>query len=133
MLNPTLHVVGAAILRDHTCLVAQRGREMSLPLKWEFPGGKVEDGESPKAALERELDEEFGVRVEVHELVGEGTSTVGGRSIWLEVYRAEIISGSLTLHEHEAVRWVGVGEIDGLDWAEADVPVVASVKRLIPG
>ena len=126
-----IHVVGAAIIRDRTCLVAQRGREMSLALKWEFPGGKVDDGESPEAALARELHEEFGVDVEVHELVGEGTSEVAGRRIWLEVYRAEITSGSLTLHEHEAVRWVGSHEIDELDWAEADVPVLPAVRRLL--
>jgi 8-oxo-dGTP diphosphatase len=106
---------------------------MSLPLQWEFPGGKVEDGESATGALVREIHEEFGVDVEVHELVGEGTSEVGGRRIWLEVYRAEIVSGSLTLHEHEAVRWVGAEEIAQLDWADADVPIIPAVRALLVG
>lgn len=104
---------------------------MSLPLRWEFPGGKVEDGERPEVALVRELHEEFGVDVAVYEHIGEGTSEVDGRRIWLEVYRTDVTSGSLTLHEHEAVRWVGAEELDELDWAEADLPVIPAVKRLL--
>ena len=56
-----------------------------------------------------------------------------GRLIRLEVYRAEITSGSLALHEHEAARWVGAEEIEALDWAEADVPVVPAVQMLLDG
>ena len=121
---PTIHVVGAAILRGDTCLVAQRGKEMSLPLKWEFPGGKVKDHESPRVALEREIVEEFGVEARVYERIGQGVSEVDWRRIWLEVFRAEIVSDDLVLHEHEAIRWVSVAEIEDLDWAEADVPVM---------
>jgi 8-oxo-dGTP diphosphatase len=130
---PTLHVVGAAILRDGTCLAAQRGPVMSLPLQWEFPGGKVEDGESAADALVREIKEEFGVDVDVGEFVGEGTAEVGDRHIWLEVYRARIVSGKLTVHEHAAVRWVGEDEIAELGWAEADLPVVPAVRALLAG
>jgi 8-oxo-dGTP diphosphatase len=129
--SKTIHVVGAAILRGHACLVAQRGPQMSLPLQWEFPGGKVRGGETAEAALVREIEEEFGVEIDVYEKVGEGRSEAGGREIWLEVFRAEITSGELVPAEHAAVRWVGVGEIDGLDWAEADVPVVGRVKALL--
>ena len=128
---PTIHVVGAAILHGNTCLVAQRGKEMSLPLKREFPGGKVQDHESPREALEREIAEEFGVEARVYERIGQGVSEVDWRRIWLEVFRAEIASGDLVLHEHEAIRWVGVDEIDDLDWAEADVPVIPAVKALL--
>jgi 8-oxo-dGTP diphosphatase len=128
---PTIHVVGAAILNGQRCLVAQRGKEMSLPLKWEFPGGKVRGGEDSSAALRREISEEFGAEIEVHELVGQGTSVVRGREIWLEVYRAELVSKSLVAREHTAVRWVGSEQIRHLDWAEADLPVVPNVQELI--
>lgn len=131
MTAPTLHVVGAAILHEGTCLVAQRGQAMSLPLQWEFPGGKVEDGEDAARALVREIHEEFGVDIEVGELVGEGTAEVDGRLIGLEVYRAEIVAGELTIHEHETIRWVGADEIERLDWAEADVPVIPAVRALL--
>ena len=130
---PTIHVVGAAILRGKTCLVAQRGQEMSLPLKWEFPGGKVMDHESPREALEREIAEEFSVEARVYERIGQGISEVNWQRIWLEVFRAEIVSGDLVLQEHEAIRWVGADGIEDLDWAEADVPVIPAVKALLAG
>ena len=126
-----IHVVGAAILNRGTCLVAQRGKQMSLPLKWEFPGSKVEPGEAPADALQREILEEFGVQVEVHEPIGEGSSEIRGRTIRLEVFRAQILSGSLLPHEHHQIRWVDAEELMRLDWAEADIPVLPAVQDLL--
>ncbi len=126
-----VHVVGAAILNGNTCLVAQRGEQMSVPLKWEFPGGKVKAGEAPADALRREISEEFGVAIEVYEFLGEGSSEIRGHAIRLEVFRAQILSGDLIPIEHHQIRWVNAEKLVRLDWAEADIPVVPVVQDLL--
>jgi len=125
----TLHVVGAAIVEGGKCFVAQRGEAMSLAGKWEFPGGKVEAGESPTAALAREIAEELGLQVMVAQLLGTGTAKVGERTIRLDVYAATIVSGNLALREHAQVMWASADELEQFDWAEADMPCVAPVKE----
>jgi 8-oxo-dGTP diphosphatase len=124
-----LHVVGAAIIREQRCLVAQRGPAMSLPGKWEFPGGKVEPGEEPTAALGREVREELGLEIRVGPLLGSGSATVGSRLVRLDVYGATIASGTLTLREHAQVMWSASDELWGFDWAEADVPCLPHVQE----
>jgi len=106
---------------------------MSLPLKWEFPGGKVKPGETATDALRREISEEFGVEIEVYEFLGEGSSEIRGRSIRLEVFRAQILSGELIPHEHREIRWVNAEQLLRLDWAKADIPVLPAVRRLLAG
>lgn len=128
-----VRVVGAAILRHRTCLAAQRGRDKADALCWELPGGKVEAGESPRAALAREIEEELGVRIAVGPWLGQGTSTAHGRRIELDVYAALITCGSLTLHEHERCRWLTAGELHTLPWAAADVPLLPAIARLLGG
>lgn len=122
-----IRVVGAAIGQGQRCLVAQRGPSMSLAGKWEFPGGKVEPGESPVAALAREIAEELGIEVAVAEQLGSGSAQVGGKLITLEVYAAVITAGSIALGEHSRVVWATADELPSFDWAEADVPSVAPV------
>ena len=122
-----LHVVGAAILRDGRCLVAQRSKRMRMPLQWEFPGGKVEPDEDPRAALQRELAEELGLSVEVHELIGSGEAHL----VRLDVYRVELVAGEPLPVEHAQVAWLGPKELGDLDWAEADVPIVPRVAALL--
>src|SRR6478735_1015924 len=109
-----LHVVGAAIIRDGRCLVAQRGPTMSLAGKWEFPGGKVEPGEEPRAALVREIDEELGLQISAGDLLGSGSAPVGGRVVELDVYAATILSGTLVLLEHAQVSWATSEELSEL-------------------
>jgi 8-oxo-dGTP diphosphatase len=125
----TLHVVGAAIVEGCRCLVAQRGPAMSLPGKWEFPGGKIEPGESPTAALIREIAEELGLEITVERLLGSGSATAGARLIALQVFGASIVSGSLALREHSQIVWATADELADLDWAEADVPCVPHVQQ----
>ena len=97
---------------------------MSLPLKWEFPGGKPRDGESPEQALEREILEELGVSIEVGDLIGTGTSHTQDHEIILSVFLARLLDGDPHPHEHAAIRWVPLSDLGNLDWAEADVPIV---------
>lgn len=126
-----LHVVGAAITRasDGAVLVTRRSEKMSNPLSWEFPGGKVEPGESPEAALAREILEELGVRIEVHGFIAQGRAPAGSRLIVLDVYRAHLIDPDpqVTLAEHDQWRWCPVPALAALDWAPADVPIVEAM------
>lgn len=101
---------------------------MSLPGKWEFPGGKVEAGESPPAALAREIAEELGIQIEVGRLLGSGSATAGARLIALDVYAATIVSGEVALREHAQVVRATAEELSGFDWADADVPCIAQVQ-----
>ncbi|MES1186961.1 MAG: (deoxy)nucleoside triphosphate pyrophosphohydrolase [Myxococcales bacterium] len=124
---PPLHVVGAAITQGHQCLIAQRGPHGSLAGKWEFPGGKVEPGESPTAALAREIAEELGFEISVGQFLANGTAMVGTRVISLDVYAASITAGGVVLREHAQIAWVSADELPSYDWAEADIPCLAPV------
>jgi 8-oxo-dGTP diphosphatase len=128
-----VHVVGAAIVRDGCCLAAQRGPAMRLPGKWEFPGGKVEAGEDPRAALTREVREELGLEVEVGELLGTGCDDAGEVAVRLDVYLASAMGGELRLLEHGDVRWLTPAELDAVDWAEADRPLLPLLRARLGG
>ena len=109
--------------------MAQRGAEMSAPLKWEFPGGKPEPGEDPREALVREIREELSLEIEVLDWLGRGVSVEDGRRVELDVFAAAVVSGEIRLAEHRSFGWFGAHQVDGLDWAAADVPVLESLKR----
>jgi 8-oxo-dGTP diphosphatase len=124
-----IHVVGAAIAQSNKCLVTQRGPGMSLPGKWEFPGGKVEVGESAAAALVREIYEELGLDIAVGALLGTGSAKVGIKLVKLEVYGARITGGTLALREHAQAIWASADDLIAFDWAEADIPSVPKVSE----
>lgn len=126
-----LHVVGAAIIHAGRCLIAQRSLQMALPGKWEFPGGKVEDSEAPEDALAREIEEELGIRVQIGELIGRGSSKSGMRTVVLDVYAAKGLDGTPSPREHAALAWARADELPAYDWAEADVPIIPAVQRLL--
>jgi 8-oxo-dGTP diphosphatase len=124
--QPQVHLQVACAIIEHDGLVlaAQRSVAMSLPLKWEFPGGKIKGGESPEACLHRELKEELGVAVSVHEALSPATHSYPTFTVTLHPFRCTIESGTITLHEHAAVRWLPPGGLLSLDWAEADLPII---------
>ncbi len=107
---------------------------MSSVGRWEFPGGKVEVGETPEAALVREIDEELGVDVKVESWLGRGMASAGVASsdadrIVLDVYICHLEAGEPQAREHDALRWITIDEISLLDWALADVPVLPLLAR----
>ncbi len=121
-------VVAAVIERDGRILVAQRHSGLHAG-KWEFPGGKVEPGESPEAALRREIDEEFGVEISVGDRLVEVPFSVAGSSYLLVAYAARHRSGEYRPVDHHRIDWLAPDRLADLDLAPADVPVAAAVAR----
>jgi 8-oxo-dGTP diphosphatase len=125
-----LRVACAIIEHDGKVLAAQRSDRMSLPLKWEFPGGKINEGESVEECLKRELMEELGIAVMIHEAYPVATYSYPTFMVTLYPLRCTIASGEIVLHEHKAVAWMLPDELQRLDWADADWPIIDTyVKR----
>ncbi|SCF13324.1 (deoxy)nucleoside triphosphate pyrophosphohydrolase [Micromonospora mirobrigensis] len=124
-------VVGAAIIADGRVLACARSAPPEVAGRWEFPGGKVEPGETEPDALTRECAEELDVRVQVGERVGRDVRMAHGRSV-LRVYYARLLHGDQPrLLEHSALRWLAVDELDSVDWLPADVPIVPALRALL--
>ncbi len=100
---------------------------------WEFPGGKVDPGESPESALVRELLEELAVRVEVGGALSPVIWNYGERTIRLLPFRCRIIGGELRTIEHEQLLWCWPDRFTDLVWADADVPILREILALAPG
>ena len=130
-----LQVVGAAIVDEGKVLVAQRSGGPYDGL-WEFPGGKVEPGESELSALVRECAEEIGVVIVPQSFVGEVLldGVVGGGApgaSTLRVWWARLAGGQPVAHEHAQLRWVRADELQALDWIPADRPLLPAVRTLL--
>ncbi|NLD46989.1 MAG: (deoxy)nucleoside triphosphate pyrophosphohydrolase [Clostridiaceae bacterium] len=128
-----IHVVGAAITDGNLVLAAQRSDKMKLPLKWEFPGGKIEKNETHQQALMREIYEELGVRIRVDDFLADGYSIMEDKKIILFVYNASIVEGIPKAKEHTQLKWVEIDKILELDWAEADYPVCKELLKILKG
>lgn len=132
MEKPIIQVVGGAIINENgEVLCAQRGYG-SLIGKWEFPGGKVESGESDQIALVREIKEELNIDVEVNELIDENYCEYKDKRINLKVYKCKFICGEIKDVEHQALEWKKPDEMDSLDWADADLPIVDTYLESLP-
>ena len=126
-----LEVSCAIIEQQGKILVVQRNSHMSQPLQWEFPGGKVEEGESAQDCIRREIKEELGIRVSiVKQLQNPPPFSSGEYTIQLIPFICRWESGSLQLFEHRYYCWLPPQELFNLDWCPADVPIV---KTFIAG
>jgi 8-oxo-dGTP diphosphatase len=125
-----IHVACGIIEKDGLVLAAQRSAAMSLPLKWEFPGGKIREGEAPAACLQRELLEELGITAPAFAALAPSTHRYATFTVTLHPFRCGAPSGPITLHEHAAIAWLAPGELLSLDWAEADLPVIEAYLLL---
>lgn len=128
----TIEVV-AGVIKDKQglTLAVQRGESSKeyISKKWEFPGGKIEEGESREEALARELSEELNINTTIGELVMTVDHAYPDFRLIMHAFHCEIISGELTLTEHLDQKWLGASELKDLDWAAADVPIVDKLIR----
>lgn len=125
-----VHVACAVVERDGLVLSALRSASMNLPLKWEFPGGKIEPGEGREECLKREMVEEMGVEVEVGQALTPATHSYPTFDVTLYPYLCRIASGEITLYEHSEVRWLPPAKMLELEWADADLPIILEYRQM---
>ncbi len=125
----TIEVVAAIITHNGRVFATQRGYG-EFKDGWEFPGGKMEPGETPQQALVREIQEELDTEIEVGELVETVEYDYPGFHLTMHCFLCTIRSGDLVLKEHEAARWLTREELDDVDWLPADVKVVEKLRLL---
>src|SRR5574337_74600 len=129
-MKKTIRVTCAIIERNGRVLATQRSARMAMPLKWEFPGGKIDPGETPVECLMREVQEELGIEIEVGEPLTPATHSYPDFRVTLYPFICRISSGEIILHEHAALAWLRPHELQKLDWAEADLPILQEHRRM---
>lgn len=133
MESSLIPVTCAFIEKEGRFLLARRSAEMSLPLKWELPGGKIEPGESAESCIVREIAEELGIFIAVAQALPHSDYTGGQKHIRLIPFRCLWLSGDLQAHEHDELRWVNAAEALAMDLAAADVEVIRQYAGLGKG
>ncbi|HSY73185.1 MAG TPA: (deoxy)nucleoside triphosphate pyrophosphohydrolase [Alloacidobacterium sp.] len=120
-IKPVRYVVAALILRGDQVLVCQRRADQAMALKWEFPGGKMEAGESPEQALIRELEEELGITATIGSLVAHVRHAYrNGGSVDLQFFAVHQFQGEITNHIFNDLRWSNLRDLPGYDFLAAD-------------
>lgn len=125
--------VAAAIIRKDGRIFATRRGYGEFKGFWEFPGGKVEPGETPEEALVREIREELDTEISVGERAARVEYDYPKFHLSLECFFAEVVSGGLVLKEHEEARWLSREELDGVEWLPADLELIERLKGLSEG
>lgn len=123
-------VVAALILKDDLILACQRTRHQVMPLKWEFPGGKIEEGEQPRDALRRELDEELGINATIGEEVARIRHEYkNGSAVELGFYAVREYKGEIENRIFKDMRWAVPSDLPSFDFLEADLQLVRELAE----
>ena len=125
-----INVTCAIIVIENKILVTQRSKKMKLPLKWEFPGGKLEENETEIDCIKREIKEEINIDIEVLKKLSSSVFDYGNFKINLIPFIAKHILGEIKLTEHIDYKLLEKAELLSLDWAEADLPIVEEFLKL---
>lgn len=123
-----IKVTAAIIVDSGKVFIAKRKPPGRMPGMWEFPGGKIEEGETPEQCLKRELHEELGIEVTIGRHVGTSIYEYDFYTVELMAYLAEVLSGEIELHDHADMAWVEYGELSEYEFAPADMLFVEMIK-----
>ncbi|UTA46865.1 8-oxo-dGTP diphosphatase MutT [Simiduia sp. 21SJ11W-1] len=126
-----IDVAAAIIVKNNRIFSARRKPGMHLAGYWEFPGGKIEAGETPEQCLERELLEELGITTRVGNFISESIYDYGAKVVRLLAYQVEHVEGNFELVDHDELRWLSLDELGSVDWAPADIPLVERYKKMV--
>lgn len=126
----TVRVVAAVIRKDDKIFATQRGYG-EFKDGWEFPGGKIEEGESPEQALVREIKEELDTDINVGELIDTIEYDYPNFHLSMDCFWCEIVWGGLELREHEAAKWLTKDTLYSVEWLPADVELIEKIKEEI--
>ena len=124
-----IDVVAAVVMRNGKYMIARRAPGKHLAGYWEFPGGKIEEGESPEDSLQREIDEEFGVYAQVGAYLGENVHGYGDKTVRLMAYEATVEQDIHQSTDHDQIEWVELNQMDDYPLAPADVPLLRYLRR----
>lgn len=130
MVSNIIRVVCAIIIYNEKILAVQRGHQMSLPLKWEFPVGKMEENETEEDCIKREIKEELNIEILLLKKLTNSFYKYPNLSIELIPFVAQYISGEIVLTEHQSYQLLNLNELGNLDWAEADLPIVKELQTI---
>ena len=126
-----IDVTAAIIKRDGRIFIAKRSSTSSLPNKWEFPGGKIDSGETPEECLKRELYEEFDIMVTVGDFLAESVYEYDQKTVRLMAFQVSTDADITTLNAHDDVRWVPAEKLLEYDLAPADVLIAMEVQKRV--
>jgi len=129
----SINAVGVALVNEsNQVLIAQRPKDKSMPDKWEFPGGKIEPGESLQECIIREIKEELNVDIQTSEYLGFERFPYKEYEVTLHLFTGSIVGrDSIILHEHQAIEWVNVDQLDTFDFPAVDLPFIQKLKTIL--